>query len=325
VDAKAEDGERMSALSGDPSVPVAAVGARERAPAQGPVWVEVARGALGLGRTRVGLVLATVVVVIALVGPIVSPHSPTAFVGPPYAGPSHGLPFGTDGLGRDTLSRFLCGGRVVLGISLLATIIGVVAGAAIGLLAGYGRGWLDETLMRSLDVVLAFPPIILPMLALSVLGNKWWLLAITIGALHTPYVARIIRGATLQVIGQDFIKYTEAVGVPRRQILFGDILPNVTAPLLVDAAIRMTYSIATVAALAYLGLGPQPPAPDWGTMINENQAGIALNAWPVVLPILAIGCLTIGLSLVADGLGQTLAGIDRRLTAEVDGSGGGGQ
>jgi peptide/nickel transport system permease protein len=274
-------------------------------------WRRVARDTLRLRRTQVGAVGVGIVVAVAVLGPIFSTTSPTAFVGRPFQPPSKGLPFGADVLGRDALSRFLHGGERLLGMALLATILGVGLGTALGLLAGYSRKSVDEMIMRALDVLLSFPAIILALLFVSALGNKWWLVVITIAAAHAPRVARVVRGATLQLVEQEYVQYAEGIGVPRRRIIISDLLPNVTAPLTVEVGLRMTYSIGIVAALAYLGFGAQPPTPDWGTMINENQPGITLNPWPVLLPVLAIAVLTVGLNLITDGFGRVMAGVDR--------------
>lgn len=276
-------------------------------------WRRIARDWLRRGRTRVGLLMSGLVIAVAIFGPLLTSTSDTAFVGSPYEAPTKGLPFGADYLGRDVLSRFLHGGLRLLLVALLATLIGVVSGAALGLIAGYSGKRMDETIMRLLDVVLSFPAIVLALLFISALGNKFWLVAVTIGVSHAPRVARVVRGATVTLIEQDYVHYAEGIGVPRRQIIFSDLLPNVTAPLTVEFGLRMTYSVALVAALAYLGFGTNPPYPDWGTMIYENQLGITLNAWGVLLPVLAIAVLTVGLNLVTDGFGQAVAGIDRGL------------
>jgi peptide/nickel transport system permease protein len=279
-------------------------------------WRRIMRDWLRMGRTRVGLVMTGLVVAVAVFGPLLTTTSPTAFVGSPYESPTKGLPFGADYLGRDVLSRFLHGGLRLLLVALAATLIGVVSGAVLGLIAGYSGKRADETIMRLLDVVLSFPAIILALLFVSALGNKWWLVAITIGASHAPRVARVVRGATVVLTEQDYVHYAEAIGVPRRRIIFGELLPNVTAPLTVELGLRMSYSVALVAALAYLGFGTNPPNPDWGTMIYENQLGITLNAWAVLLPVIAIAVLTIGLNLATDGFGRAVAGIDRGLEME---------
>ncbi len=280
-------------------------------------WRRLARETLRKRRTQVGLVATGVVLVFAIFGPLMTSTSPTALVGTPYGGPAKGLPFGSDYLGRDVWSRFLHGGLRLLLVSLLAAVIGVAVGAVLGLIAGYARKHTDEAIMRALDIILSFPAIILALLFVTALGNHWWLVALTIGASHAPRVARVTRGATVALIEQDYVHYAEGIGVPRRHILFSDLLPNVTAPLTVEFGLRVSYSVAIVAALAYLGFGTNPPNPDWGVMIYENQLGITLNIWGVLLPVIAIAMLTIGINLVTDGFGQAVAGIDRELDLAV--------
>jgi peptide/nickel transport system permease protein len=268
--------------------------------------------ALRLGRTRVGLAIVAVLVVIALAGPLVAPHSPTEFVAIPNSPPSGDAIFGADALGRDVLSRFLYGGRTVLWLSAAATLLGVVVGVVVGLIAAYARNWLDDVLMRGNDVLLAFPQIIFVLLAVSAIGPKLWLIVLTVGLTHAPRVARVIRGASLEIVERDFVKSAEVVGEKRWRIVFAEVLPNVTSPLLVEVGLRMTYSIGLVAGISFLGFGLQPPAADWGLMINENRLSITVQPWAVLLPVIAIGLLTIGTNLITDGLSRALAGIDRR-------------
>jgi peptide/nickel transport system permease protein len=268
--------------------------------------------ALRLARTRFGLAIVGVLVLVALAGPLVAPYSPTEFVGIPNSPPSDDAIFGTDALGRDVLSRFLYGGRTVLWLSAAATLIGVGLGVVVGLIAAYARNWLDDVLMRANDVLLAFPQIIFVLLAVSAIGPKLWLIVLTVGLTHAPRVARVIRGAALEIVERDFVKSAEVVGEARWRIVFAEVLPNVTSPLLVELGLRMTYSIGLVAGISFLGFGLQPPDADWGLMINENRLSLTVQPWAVVLPVIAIGLLTVGTNLVTDGLSRALAGIDRR-------------
>ena len=265
-----------------------------------------------LGRTRVGLGIVGVVVLVALAGPVVAPYSPTEFVGIPNGAPSGKAVFGTDQLGRDVLSRFLHGGLSVLGLALASTVLGMVVGVVVGLIAAYARNWLDDVLMRTNDVLLAFPQIIFVLLAVSALGPKLWLIVLTVGLTHAPRVARVMRGAALEVVERDFVKSAEVVGERRWRIIFSEMLPNVTSPLLVELGLRMTYSIGLVAGISFLGFGLQPPTADWGLMINENRLSVTVQPWAVMLPVLAIGLLTVGTNLVTDGLSRALIGLDRK-------------
>jgi peptide/nickel transport system permease protein len=275
-------------------------------------WVDMLVGSLRFGRTRVGLVLVVVIVALALIGPYVAPHSPFATgIAPDYSGPSAKAWLGTDGIGRDIFSRVLCGGRTVIGLALAATVIGMIIGVALGLLAGYSRPAIDDVIMRLLDVLLAFPQIVFMLLLVSVLGHALWLLVLATAVAHAPRIARVARGATLEIVGRDFVRASEALGVPRRKILAGEILPNITSPLLVEFGLRLTYSIGLIAAMSFLGFGMQPPAADWGLMINENRVALLIQPWGVFVPVVLIALLTIGTNLMTDGVSRAMIGIDR--------------
>ncbi len=275
-------------------------------------WLGILRNALRLTRTKIGIAIVALLVLIAVVGPWVAPHSPTEFIAAPNSGPSSDALFGADALGRDVWTRFLHGGRSVLWMATAATLLGVVVGVGIGLVAAYSRNWLDDVLMRGSDVVLAFPQIILALLAVSAIGPKLWLIVLVVAIGHMPRVARVMRGAAQEVVERDFVKAAEAVGEKRSRIVFGELLPNVTSPMLVELGLRMTYSIGLIAGISFLGFGLQPPSADWGLMINENRLSITIQAWSVLLPVLAIGLLTVGTNLITDGIARAAIGIDRK-------------
>ncbi len=262
-------------------------------------------------RTKIGIALVALLAGVALIGPFFAPHSPSEFVGIPYAHVSSALPLGADNLGRDVFSRFLWGGRSVLGLSLLATALGLLLGVSIGLVAAYSRSILDDVLMRAMDVILAFPSIVLALVAVSTLGPKQWLIVTVVGITTAPRVARVTRGASLEIVERDFVQAAEVLGESRFKILLGEILPNITSPLMVEASLRLTYSIGLIAGLSFLGFGLQPPAADWGLMINENRQALAIQPWGAAAPVFAIALLTIGTSLVGDGLARAAIGIDR--------------
>jgi peptide/nickel transport system permease protein len=145
----------------------------------------------------------------------------------------------------------------------------------------------------------------------ATVGPKLWLLVLVVGLTTMPRVARVTRGASLEIVERDYVHAAQAMGEPRRKILIGEILPNVTSPLLVEASLRLTYSIGLIAGLSFLGFGRQPPAADWGLMINENRQGLTIQPWGVVMPVIAIALLTIGTSLIGDGVARASAGIER--------------
>lgn len=278
-----------------------------RAPRPRSSLERILRDSLKLPRARLGAVLALSVAVTALLGPFLAPHSPTAFLADPYGEPSATLWFGADGLGRDVLSRFLCGGVSIFLVSVPATALGVGLGAALGLLAAIVRGWRGEAIMRCLDVILAFPQVVLALLFLTILGPRLWLLVLVVAAAHLPQTARVIRAAAAEVAERDFVRAAEIIGTPWRSIVLRDLLPNVSGQILVEAGLRFTYSIGIVAALSFLGFGQQPPNPDWGLMISENKVGLTLAPWGALLPVLAIAILAIGVNLVVDGLARAAA------------------
>lgn len=277
------------------------------------------RSAWRLKRMRFGVLITGAVVVLAVIGPFFAPHSPTEFVGPPFSKPSLDYLLGTDSLGRDALSRVMHGGFVILVLSLIATVLGVGIGTMLGLTAGYRRGWQDTLIMRAGDVLLCFPAVVLALLLMSVVGPKAWLLVLSVIFVHIPQTARVMRGAATQMTGREFVSYVETLGVGRTRIILREILPNVTAPLTVEFGLRLTYSIAIIASLGFLGFGRQPPAADWGMMINENRQALVLQPWPVLGPVFLLALLTVGNNLITDAIGRTMAGIDRVIDTGSDG------
>ena len=257
---------------------------------------------------KLGFLLTGLVLLVALLGPFVVPawtgYGPNSFAGKPF---QPGV-FGTDNLGRDVLSRFLEGGWRLLLYSALATVLGVGIGAVLGMLAAFRRGWLDAVIMRSGDVLLAIPQLVFALLAITVLGPQGWVLVLVIGITHAPRVARVIRSATAGVVAEDYVLASQMYAVPQWKILGRDVLPNIMGPLMVEVGLRLTYSIGAVASLSFLGLGMQPPTPDWGLMINENRIALSLQPWGVLLPVIAIAVLTVGTNLLADAVATASAG-----------------
>jgi peptide/nickel transport system permease protein len=267
---------------------------------------------LRLWRTRLGLLCILVVVAIAVIGPYLAPHEPDEFITIPFSPPGgdNGV-FGTDYLGQDVLSRFLHGGIDILFMAVVSTAVGIIVGVAVGLIAAYSRNALDDILMRAMDVIMAFPQIMLALVAVSLLGADTWLIIAAIALTTAPRVARVARGAAQPVVERDFVAATESMGLSRTRILSGELLPNILGPMMVEASLRLTYSISVIAALAFLGLAPDPNSPNWGSMIQQNQLSLATQPWGALLPIIAIALLTMGTGLLGDGIARTAAGIDR--------------
>ncbi|MCZ7590475.1 MAG: ABC transporter permease [Gaiella sp.] len=264
------------------------------------------------GRTRFGLGILAFIVLLALVGPFVAPHAPDAVVGLPAQSPSRSFPLGTDYLGHDVLSRVLWGGRSVLWMAFSAATLGVAVGAAVGLLAAYTRTIADDLLMRGMDVILAFPQIVFVLLFVSLLGPK-------LRPYRRPRRARVGTpgcqggaGITSDVVHREFVEAAELIGLQRRRILVREILPNITTPLMVEYGLRLTWSIALIAAISFLGFGIQPPNADWGLMINENRNILNLQPLPVLVPAIYIGLFAVGTNLIAEGIARAVAGVDRQ-------------
>jgi peptide/nickel transport system permease protein len=283
----------------------------ELTPPVGVRGTSLLRRSLKLWRTRIGLALVGVIVLLAIIGPYLAPYGPSTPVGAPNSTPGGKAVLGTDYLGQDVLSRVLYGGRSILVMAVIATALGLVAGAAIGLVAAYSRNALDDTLMRGMDVIMALPQIMLALVAVAIVGPHAWVIVAAIALTTAPRIARVARGAAQPIVERDFIAASEAMGVPRWRIVSGELLPNCLGPLMVEASLRLTYSITLIAALAYLGLSTNPNGANWGTMIKQNQFVLAVQPWGAAAPIIAIALLTMGTGLIGDGIARTAAGIDR--------------
>jgi peptide/nickel transport system permease protein len=293
-----------------PSVPAAArpVPARLRR----HQWLTVIGQAVRTPRGAIGLTLTSLVVLLAAIGPFVAPHSPTAFVAPDFSRPSGQFLLGTDTLGRDVLSRVLDGGWVLLVMALAATVFGIIVGAIAGVSAAYLRGRWDGLIMRTVDVILAFPQLVFALLLVSIIGPKLWLIVLAVGFSHAPAVARVLRAATLEISERDFVKAVELQGMKPWRVMAKEILPNLISPIMVEVGLRLTYSIVIMAGLAYLGFGQPPPAANWGIMVYENQPGLAASPWPVVVPAALIALLTVGTNTFTDAVARVAIGVDRR-------------
>lgn len=282
----------------------ASVEAIAAAPVERPQGV--LRRSLRYRSTQIGLAIFVLLCLTAFIGPHVASYSTTSVEGVPFAEPSGAHPVGLDYLGRDGLSRFLAGGQSVILLSFAATLLGFAGGIVIGLAAGYSRNWIDEVLMRASDVVMAFPSIILALVLVAGVGPKLWLVVVAVAIAHAPRIARVVRGATLEVVTRAYVEAAEARGERTAFVLRREVLPNIWTPILVDFGIRLTASIILIASLSFLGFGVQPPAADWGLMISENRSALTIQPWIVMAPIAAIGLLTISVNLIGDGIARAL-------------------
>jgi peptide/nickel transport system permease protein len=237
-----------------------------------------------------------------------TPYDPLEQTSDILARPSSTYWFGTDSLGRDVFSRVLAGATSVLEIAPLAMLIGVVGGAVFGLITGYFRGLVDESISRIVDAVLALPLIVIAVTAIVALGTSTVTLIVVIGVVFIPIVTRTVRAAVLAERELDYVQAAKLRGERSGYVMFVEILPNVMGPILVEATVRLGYAIFAVAGLTFLGFGVQPPSPDWSLQISQNYTLLAGGSywWTVLFPAMAIASLVVGVNLIADGLTQVL-------------------
>jgi len=271
------------------------------------------RRELRSGEAAVGWIGLTAIVLLVIVGPAFAPAAPSDIVALPYATPGAGHLLGTDFIGRDVLSRVLNGGRSVVLLALAATVLAYLLGGTIGLVAGFVRGRTDGVLMRAVDVFLAFPHMLFILLLATGVGASWWVVVVGIGIIQSPQISRVFRAATLQLTGRGFVEAAVARGEATARILRREILPNIVTTFVADAGPRFTFSILTVAALNFLGVGLRPPAPDWAVMISENRPGLQVNVWGVIAPALLIAILAVSINLVGDAYARR-----RGISTDVD-------
>ncbi|HLR94769.1 MAG TPA: ABC transporter permease [Jiangellaceae bacterium] len=266
----------------------------------------------------VASLIIVVLVVVALLGTTLAPYDATR-VDVPNAlqGPSGQHWFGTDELGRDVFSRVLLGAEVSLRVGLVAVGISLVAGVVIGLLAGYYGRWVDDSLMRGMDVLFAFPAILMAIVVLAILGPGVTNAMIAIGIVYTPIFARVTRAGVLSVREEVYVRAARSAGAGDARILVRHVLPNVTAPIIVQTSISLAFAILSEAALSYIGLGTQPPEPSWGRMLADGRGFIADAWWMALFPGIAIFVTVLAFNLLGDGLRDVL---DPRQRAAMTGT-----
>jgi len=265
------------------------------------------RGAVG------GLVVFVVLVAIAVAAPLVSPFSPDEqfrdkLLSPPawVAGADPRFLLGTDPIGRDILSRLIYGARFSLFIGVVVVTLSLVGGIVLGLVAGYFRGWVDTLVMRVMDVVLAFPSLLLALVLVAILGPGLVNAMIAIAIVLQPHYVRLTRAAVMAERGRDYVTAARVAGAGPLRLMFVTILPNCMAPLIVQAALSFSNAILDAAALGFLGMGAQPPTPEWGTMLAEAREFILRAWWVVTFPGLAILLTVLAINLMGDGLRDAL-------------------
>ena len=257
--------------------------------------------------TAVGTTIVMLFILVAIFAPILAPYEYNQQI---YSDarqpPSSTHWFGTDHLGRDVFSRVLLGAGDIFTLAGVGTLLAVITGMAFGLLSGYWGDLFDEILMRLFDGLLAIPALLLSLLLLGTLGPSRNSILIVILVVYTPIVARVVRSAVLSVKNKSFVEAARLQGESLGRILFREILPSVMPTLAVEAALRFSYAIFLVASLGFLGVGVQPPSPNWGLMVNEARPYVSQLPWAMYFPAAAIAVVVIGVNLMADGVKRVL-------------------
>ena len=261
----------------------------------------------------VGLVVFVVIALVAIFAPLVAPHAPdvqdrAAFLVPPAweAGGTWTYPLGTDAVGRDMLSRLIFGARFSLFIGLVVVTLSVSVGVMLGLVAGWFRGWVDVAIMRTMDVILAFPALLLALVLVAILGPGLGNAMIAISLVLQPHFVRLTRASVLVEREREYVVSARVAGAGRLRLMFVSVLPNCLAPLIVQATLSFSSAILDAAALGFLGMGAQPPTPEWGTMLAEAREFILRAWWVVTFPGLAILITVLAINLMGDGLRDAL-------------------
>ena len=251
----------------------------------------------------------------AVFGSFITPYSPTEFgienLQHRLEGPTLFHPFGTDHFGRDVLSRVIAGARSIIWISVIGTALGIFLGTVVGITSGYLGGWADQISMRIMDWLLSFPSLLLALLLITIGAERFqiadsWLIILVIGIAFMPNNSRVIRSAALTVKPLEFVQNARLRGEPLYYIVFREILPNVLPVIGVESTLRLSFALLLTASLGFLGLGVQPPTPDWGLMVSDGREFLSMAPWVALSPALAMGSLVIGVNLLADGIRQAL-------------------
>jgi dipeptide transport system permease protein len=261
----------------------------------------------------IGFAVLVLLVLIAIFGPLIAPHAPyqqyrDALLTPPswQVGGKEQFLLGTDAVGRDLLSRLIYGARYSLFIGLIVVTFAMITGVILGVLAGYFRGWVDTLIMRIMDIILAFPPLLLALVLVAILGPGLFNAMIAIALVLQPHFARLTRAAVMSEKNREYVIASKLAGAGHLRLMFKTILPNCLAPLIVQGTLSFSNAILEAAALGFLGMGAQPPTPEWGTMLAEAREFILRAWWVVTFPGLAILITVLAINLVGDGLRDAL-------------------
>ena len=260
--------------------------------------------------------ITVAIAALAILGPALTPYNPTAFaVRLRLSPPSLVHWFGTDEFGRDVLSRVIAGAHYSLAMGLGAMLISLLLGVPLGLVAAFHRGVVEEAIMRSVDLLISIPPILLGLLILAVTPPTLWKTIVAVGLVYIPIMTRLTRSVALSLLQEDFVQAAHARGEGAISILAREILPNAWPPIIVECGLRVTFAILLGSSLSFLGLGPQPPSSEWGLMIAESRQFIDQAPWIGLAPGLCLCALLISVNLFGEGLREAL---DPRLSGHGD-------
>ena len=271
------------------------------------LWHGVARRLFRHRGAMIGLVIVALLALMALLANVIAPYDPNA-IAPltTLKAPSGAHPFGTDQFGRDILSRIIHGTRLSFQVGSIAVTIALVGGVVLGMLSGYYGRWVDAAISMLIDIMLAFPGILLALAIVAILGPSLVNLMVAVGISAVPSYTRLVRGAVLATKSQTYVEAARVVGVSDSTIMFKHILPNVLAPVIVLATLGVGGAILTGAALSFLGLGAKPPTPEWGAMLSAGRNYLALAWWITLFPGLAIMLIVLAINMLGDGLRDAL-------------------
>lgn len=255
---------------------------------------------------RIGITLLVPTSVLVVFGPLIMPYDPTAVQAAPYTPLSIAHPMGTDHLGRDTLSRVLAGGRTSMLLGVSASLFSLTLGVPIGLVAGYYGGRIDELLMRIMDVLISIPTLVLALLIVIVLDSSLVNIIAILGVIYAPRVGRVVRSSTLAIKEEQYVLAAKARGESSAYIMSSEILPNILGPIVIEGSIRAGYAILLGTSLSFLGLGTQPPNPDWGFMIAVARDHTWQSPWMLACPAIALSLTILGFNFLGDGLRDIL-------------------
>lgn len=271
------------------------------------VWLDSWKRLMRNKTAMVGLGIIIALILVAIFASYLAPYDPTeADVLARLEAPSSEHLLGTDQLGRDILSRIIYGSRISLQVGIISVSIAIVFGVLLGTVAGYYGGIIDTLIMRVIDVMLAFPSILLAIAIMAILGPQLSNAMIAIGIVNLPRFARIVRSSVLTVKEEEYVEAAQALGARDSRILLHHVLPNCLAPIIVQATLSIATAILEAAGLSFLGLGAQPPTPEWGAMLSDGRSAIQLAPWVVTFPGLAILINVLGFNLFGDGLRDAL-------------------